>query len=64
MEAGGDVGRCARGVTMEVGEAQRLQSLGLEQCLSNAYFRSHTRVPERAWWQKGNQGNLVLGHSC
>ncbi len=30
------------GVTMEVGEAQRLQSLGLGQRLSFAYFRSHT----------------------
>ena len=35
---------------MEVGEAQRLQSLGLGQCLSNAYFRSHTE-PCRLPWQ-------------
>ena len=31
---------------MEVGEAQRLQSLGLGQRLSFAYFRSHTRMEE------------------
>ena len=31
-----------RGVTTEVGEAQRLQPLGLEQRTSLAYFRSHT----------------------
>ena len=29
------------GVTMEVGEAQRLQPLGLGDLPSNAYFRSH-----------------------
>ena len=33
------------GVTVEVGEAQRLQSLGLGQRLSFAFFCSHTQDP-------------------
>ncbi len=33
---------------MEVGEAQRLQSLGLGQRLSFAYFRSYTQSRSRA----------------